>query len=129
MRRSWLINIPAVAPPSSRQDCSGLRFWEARNIASSCGLTCSSWTSTQLKNKDEDRVVKNNEGLPQPFLGSCNDRARQLQASSSGIQSPGGSKESDSVKVARGVKAVSRRTQSLVERFERRDTITLPEER
>ncbi|XP_056855874.1 uncharacterized protein LOC130505296 isoform X1 [Raphanus sativus] len=85
MRRSWLINIPAVAPPSSRQDCSGLRFWEARNIASSCGLTCSSWTSTQLKNKDEDRVVKNNEGLPQPFLGSCNDRARQLQASSSGL--------------------------------------------
>ncbi|KAJ4872721.1 hypothetical protein Rs2_45610 [Raphanus sativus] len=82
-----------------------------------------------VNNKDEDRVVKNNEGLPQPFLGSCNDRARQLQASSSGIQSPGGSKESDSVKVARGVKAVSRRTQSLVERFERRDTITLPEER
>ncbi|XP_056843808.1 uncharacterized protein LOC130510681 isoform X2 [Raphanus sativus] len=79
------INIPAVAPPSSRQDCSGLRSWEARNIASSCGLTCSSWTSTQLKNKDEDRVVKNNEGLPQPFLGSCNDRARQLQASSSGL--------------------------------------------
>ncbi|KAJ4871380.1 hypothetical protein Rs2_00305 [Raphanus sativus] len=53
----------------------------------------------QLKNKDEDRVVKNNEGLPQPFLGSCNDRARQLQASSSGVQSPGGSKESDPVKL------------------------------
>ncbi|KAL0753797.1 hypothetical protein Bca101_091465 [Brassica carinata] len=39
----------------------------------------------QLKNKDEDRVIENNEGLPQPFLGSCNDRARQLQASSSGL--------------------------------------------
>ncbi|CAF2060494.1 unnamed protein product [Brassica napus] len=39
----------------------------------------------QLKNKDEDRVIENNEGLPQPFLGTCNDRARQLQASSSGL--------------------------------------------
>lgn len=34
----------------------------------------------QLKNK-----VENNEGLPQPSLGSCNDRARKLHASSSGI--------------------------------------------
>ncbi|KAF3532338.1 hypothetical protein DY000_02040234 [Brassica cretica] len=32
----------------------------------------------QLKNIDEDRVVDNNEGLPQALLGSCNDRARQI---------------------------------------------------
>ncbi|CAN6863937.1 unnamed protein product [Brassica oleracea] len=37
----------------------------------------------KLKNKDEDEVVENNEGLPQALLGSCNDCARQLQASSS----------------------------------------------
>ncbi|WZZ27103.1 hypothetical protein YC2023_010504 [Brassica napus] len=28
--------------------------------------------------KNEDRVVDNNEGLPQALLGSCNDRARQI---------------------------------------------------
>ncbi|KAL0747425.1 hypothetical protein Bca101_029427 [Brassica carinata] len=39
----------------------------------------------KLKNKDEDEVVENNEGLPQALLGSCNDCARQLQASSSGL--------------------------------------------
>ncbi|KAH0860594.1 hypothetical protein HID58_088855 [Brassica napus] len=39
----------------------------------------------KLKNKDEDGVVENNEGLAQALLGSCNDCARQLQASSSGI--------------------------------------------
>ena len=39
----------------------------------------------KLKNKDEDGVVENNEGLPQALLGSCNDCARQLQASSSGL--------------------------------------------
>lgn len=32
----------------------------------------------QLKNKDEDRVVENNEGLPQALLGNCNDCAKQL---------------------------------------------------
>ncbi|KAL0667978.1 hypothetical protein Bca4012_030682 [Brassica carinata] len=36
---------------------------------------------------------------------------------------PWGSKESDSVKVVKGVKVVSGRTRSLVERFERRETI------
>ncbi|CAN6979702.1 unnamed protein product [Brassica oleracea var. botrytis] len=30
----------------------------------------------QLKNKDEDGVSENNEGLPRALLGSCNDRAR-----------------------------------------------------
>ncbi|XP_048592186.1 katanin p80 WD40 repeat-containing subunit B1 homolog KTN80.2-like isoform X1 [Brassica napus] len=45
-----------------------------------------------------------------------------------GVESPGGSKESDSVKVVRGVKVVSGRTRSLVERFERRETITPSEE-
>ncbi|KAF8093362.1 hypothetical protein N665_0384s0043 [Sinapis alba] len=44
------------------------------------------------------------------------------------VESPGGSKESDSVKVVRGVKVVSGRTRSLVERFERRETITPSEE-
>ncbi|KAJ0254634.1 Katanin p80 WD40 repeat-containing subunit B1 [Hirschfeldia incana] len=43
------------------------------------------------------------------------------------VESTGGRKESDSVKVVRGVKVVSGRTRSLVERFERRETIT-PEE-
>ncbi|CAG7901932.1 unnamed protein product [Brassica rapa] len=41
------------------------------------------YLATKLKNKDEDGVVENNEGLPQALLGSCNDCARQLQASSS----------------------------------------------
>ncbi|KAJ4887338.1 Transducin/WD40 repeat-like superfamily protein [Raphanus sativus] len=44
------------------------------------------------------------------------------------VEPPGGSKESDSVKVVRGVKVVSGRTRSLVERFERRETITPAEE-
>ncbi|CAF1781098.1 BnaC09g40130D [Brassica napus] len=39
----------------------------------------------KLKNKDEDGVVENNEGLAQALLGSCNDCARQLQASSSEV--------------------------------------------
>ncbi|CAH8313433.1 unnamed protein product [Eruca vesicaria subsp. sativa] len=43
-------------------------------------------------------------------------------------ETPGGSNESDSVKVVRGVKVVSGRTRSLVERFERRETITPSEE-
>ncbi|KAL0856873.1 hypothetical protein Bca101_062027 [Brassica carinata] len=43
-------------------------------------------------------------------------------------EAPGGSKESNSVKVVRGVKVVSGRTRSLVERFERRETITPSEE-
>ncbi|WZZ20845.1 hypothetical protein YC2023_122232 [Brassica napus] len=32
----------------------------------------------QLKNKDEDRVVENNECLPHAMLGSYNDLARPL---------------------------------------------------
>ncbi|CAH8367085.1 unnamed protein product [Eruca vesicaria subsp. sativa] len=44
------------------------------------------------------------------------------------VESPGGSRESDSVKVVRGVKVVSGRTRSLVERFERRETVTPSEE-
>ncbi|KAL0714451.1 hypothetical protein Bca4012_021430 [Brassica carinata] len=35
--------------------------------------------------EDEDKVVENKEGLPQALLGSCNDRARQLHASPSGL--------------------------------------------
>ncbi|CAF2067829.1 unnamed protein product, partial [Brassica oleracea] len=38
----------------------------------------------QLKNKDEDGVSENNEGLPRALLGSCNDRARHIHASSTG---------------------------------------------
>ncbi|KAF3530218.1 hypothetical protein DY000_02036562 [Brassica cretica] len=38
----------------------------------------------QLKNKDEDGVSENNEGLPRDLLGSCNDRARHIHASSTG---------------------------------------------
>ncbi|KAH0906224.1 hypothetical protein HID58_038051 [Brassica napus] len=39
----------------------------------------------QLKNKDEDRVVENNECLPHAMLGSYNDLARPLHVSSTGI--------------------------------------------
>ena len=35
--------------------------------------------------EEEDRVIENNEGLPPALLGSCNDRARQLHASPSGL--------------------------------------------
>ncbi|CAD5315974.1 unnamed protein product [Arabidopsis thaliana] len=45
------------------------------------------------------------------------------------LESPGGSKESKSVKVVRGVKVVSGRTRSLVERFERGEKITHSEDK
>ncbi|CAH2047867.1 unnamed protein product [Thlaspi arvense] len=45
------------------------------------------------------------------------------------VESPGGSKESDSVKVVRGVKVLSGRTRSLVERFERGEKITPSEDK
>ncbi|KFK40724.1 hypothetical protein AALP_AA2G032800 [Arabis alpina] len=45
------------------------------------------------------------------------------------LESPGSSKESNSVKVVRGVKVVSGRTRSLVERFERGEKITLSEDK
>ncbi|CAA7029690.1 unnamed protein product [Microthlaspi erraticum] len=46
-----------------------------------------------------------------------------------GVESPGGSKDSDSVKVVRGVKVVSGRTRSLVEKFERGEKITPSEDK
>ncbi|XP_020890031.1 katanin p80 WD40 repeat-containing subunit B1 homolog isoform X2 [Arabidopsis lyrata subsp. lyrata] len=45
------------------------------------------------------------------------------------LESPGGRKESNSVKVVRGVKVVSGRTRSLVERFERGEKITPSEDK
>ncbi|XP_010418088.1 PREDICTED: katanin p80 WD40 repeat-containing subunit B1 homolog isoform X1 [Camelina sativa] len=45
------------------------------------------------------------------------------------LESPGGSKGSNSVKVVRGVKVVSGRTRSLVERFERGEKITHSEDK
>uniref|UniRef100_A0A1J3EWP6 Katanin p80 WD40 repeat-containing subunit B1 homolog n=3 Tax=Noccaea caerulescens TaxID=107243 RepID=A0A1J3EWP6_NOCCA len=45
------------------------------------------------------------------------------------VESPGGSKDSDSVKVVRGVKVVSGRTRSLVEKFERGEKITPSEDK
>ncbi|XP_024004100.1 LOW QUALITY PROTEIN: katanin p80 WD40 repeat-containing subunit B1 homolog [Eutrema salsugineum] len=45
------------------------------------------------------------------------------------VGSPGGSKESDSVKVVRGVKVVPGRTRSLVERFERGEKVTPSEDK
>ncbi|XP_010533875.1 PREDICTED: katanin p80 WD40 repeat-containing subunit B1 homolog isoform X2 [Tarenaya hassleriana] len=45
------------------------------------------------------------------------------------LESPGGNNESNSVKIVRGVKVVSGRTRSLVERFERREKSTHTEEK
>lgn len=35
--------------------------------------------------EDEDKAIEKDEGLPPALLGSCNDRARQLHASPTGI--------------------------------------------
>lgn len=40
--------------------------------------------------EEEDRVVERDEGLPPALLGSCNDRAKQLHNSPSGIFSSNG---------------------------------------
>lgn len=34
--------------------------------------------------EEEDRAIENEDGVPPALLGSCNDRAKQLHASSSG---------------------------------------------
>lgn len=35
--------------------------------------------------EEEDRVIEKDDGLPPALLGSCNDRAKQLHASPSGL--------------------------------------------
>lgn len=35
--------------------------------------------------EEEDQVIEKEEGLPPALLGSCNDRAKQLHASPSGL--------------------------------------------
>ena len=35
--------------------------------------------------EEEDRVIEKEESLPPALLGSCNDRAKQLHASPSGL--------------------------------------------
>ena len=35
--------------------------------------------------EEEDRVVEEGDGVPPALLGSCNDRAKQLHASPSGL--------------------------------------------
>lgn len=53
-------------------------------------LCCSSPSQAELRAgvfeaiEDEDRAVENEDCLPPALLGSCNDRAKQLHASSSG---------------------------------------------
>lgn len=37
--------------------------------------------------EEEDRVAEKEEGLPPALLGSCNDRAKELHASPSGLPS------------------------------------------
>jgi hypothetical protein len=35
--------------------------------------------------EEEDKAIEKDEGLPPALLGSCNDRAKQLHASPSGL--------------------------------------------
>ncbi|KAL1196228.1 Katanin p80 WD40 repeat-containing subunit B1-like protein [Cardamine amara subsp. amara] len=72
------------------------------------------------------------DGIDNKSISSSSERVLSPEKAGDevkSLESPGGSKESNSVKVVRGVKVVSGRTRSLVERFERGEKITHSEDK
>ncbi|KAJ4904643.1 Uncharacterized protein Rs2_18594 [Raphanus sativus] len=90
------------------EDCSPIALTEKANQTSSCrGYERSFSPSLLLIEVNLFTKIL----LSEKYL-SLGFKTKEYRPLPNGVQSPGGSKESDPVKVARGVKAISRRTHS-----------------